>query len=140
MTKFFGSLAMAVVCAAFAPQALKADGVPHCSMGNAVMQGTYVAHGTGTVIGVGPISTVSLLIYNGDGTGVSVFSTKSVNGGSSTAANVPASFTVNADCTGSKNIGATHFNFVITPDGSTITWIVTDTGVTMSGTGIRLKK
>jgi hypothetical protein len=47
---------------------------------------------------------------------------------------------VNRDCTGSKTIGTSHFNFVITPDGSTITWIVTDAGVTLSGTGIRFRR
>jgi len=51
--------------------------------------------------------------------------------------NVPATFTVNPDCTGSKTIGATTYNFVITPDGSKITWIVTSNGVTMTGTGVR---
>ena len=140
MTKFFGSVALAAFTAVLVPEAVEADAPPQCSLGNAIMQGTYVANGTGTVIGVGPITTVGLLIYNGDGTGVSVFSTRSVNGASSTTSNVPATFTVNQDCTGSKTIGTTHLNFVITPDGSTITWIVTDTGITMSGTGIRLKK
>jgi hypothetical protein len=51
---------------------------------------------------------------------------------------------VNPDCTGSKTIGsgasATHFDFIITPDGSTITWIETDNGVTLSGTAIRQQK
>jgi hypothetical protein len=140
MTKLFGSLTLAAISAVVTPQALKADAPPHCFQGNAIMQGTYVANGTGTVIGVGPITNVALLVYNGDGTGTSVFSTRSVNGAASTTTNIPASFTVNRDCTGSKTIGTTHFNFVITPDGSTITWIVTDTGVTMSGTGIRFRR
>ena len=135
MTKLLASLAVFAV--ALAPQALKADLPAQCFMGNAVMHGTYVASGTGAIIGVGPITTVALVIYNGDGTGVSVFSTTSVNGAPSTTTNVPATFTVNPDCTGSKTIGTTHYNFVITPNGSTITWIVTDTGVTLSGTGIR---
>jgi hypothetical protein len=140
MTKFFGSLTLAAIAAVVTPQALKADAPPPCFLGNAIMRGTYVANGTGAVIGVGPITAVSLLVYNGDGTGTQVFNTRSLNGAASTATNIPASFTVNPDCTGSKTIGATQFNFVITPDGSTITWIVTNPGVTLSGTGIRLKK
>jgi hypothetical protein len=109
---------------------------PKCS--NNTMNGTYVASGTGTVVGVGPIASVAMLVYNGDGTGVSVSGTKSVNGVVSTSSNVPATFTVNADCTGSKTIGSTNYNFVITPDGSIITWIVTTPGVTLTGTGIRM--
>jgi hypothetical protein len=84
-----------------------------------------------------PIATVGLVIYNG-GTGVGVNSTKTVAGVSSTSSNVPATFTVNPDCTGSKTIGATNFHFVITPDGSKITWIVTNPGVTLMGTGVRM--
>jgi hypothetical protein len=49
----------------------------------------------------------------------------------------PLPFTVNPDCTGSKTIGGTNFDFVITPDGSKITWIVTNSGFTMAGTGVR---
>ena len=104
------------------------------------MKGTYVASGTG-MVGTGPtfspMATVSLVIYNGDGTGVLVSGTRAVAGQNSTFSNVPATFIVNPDCTGSKTIGTTHFNFVITPDGSKITFIVTDIGVTLMGTGVR---
>ena len=127
-------LVLGALALALAPQALRAP--PKC--GNYTMKGTYVASGTGTVIGVGPIASVALLVYNGDGTGVSLSGTKSVNGVVSTSNNVPATFTVNPDCTGSKTIGTTNYNFVITPDGSTITWIVTSPGVTLTGTGIRM--
>jgi hypothetical protein len=121
----------------FATQALKAEG--QCS--NATMKGTYVSSGTGTVgttASFSPIASVGLVIYNGDGTGVLVYSTKTVAGVSSTSTNVPATFTVNPDCTGSKTIGPTNLNFVITPDGSKITWIVTNPGVTLMGTGVRM--
>lgn len=141
MTKFFGFLTLAAMAAAFAPQALKAEPV-QCFRGNAIMNGTYVASGTGTVTGVGPAATLGIIVYNGDGTGTVIFSTLSLNGASSTSANVPVAFTVNTDCTGSKVIGsgpsATHMNFTITPDGKTITWIITDTGRTISGTGVRM--
>lgn len=104
------------------------------------MDGTYVASGTGTVIGVGPIAAVNLIVYNGDGTGTALSGTKSVNGVTTTSSNVSATFTVNHDCPGSKNIGGTNYNFVIIPDGSTITWMVTSPGVTLMGTGIRLPR
>lgn len=125
-------------------QIAQAADVAQCPLQNATMNGTYVASGTGTIAGVGPIATVGLVVYNGDGTGVSISGTTTVNGSASTAGNVPVTFTVNRDCTGSKTMGsgpsAAHMNFVITPDGQTITWIVTDTGVTLMGTGVRLKK
>jgi hypothetical protein len=129
-------LTLGALTIALAPQVLKAQG--QCS--NATMKGTYVASATGTVGSApafSPIATVGLVIYNGDGTGVSVFSTKTVGGQTSTSSNVTATFTVNPDCTGSKTIGATTFNFVITPDGSKITFIVTNPGVTLMGTGVR---
>ena len=49
-----------------------------------------------------------------------------------------------SDCTGSKtftntaNGAVTHFNFVITPDGSTINWIETDSGTVLLGQATRL--
>ncbi len=132
-------LAIASIAAGLAPQVSKADNA-RCLLGDAVMNGTYVASGTGTVVGVGPIAVVGELIYNGDGTGNAVFLTQSVNGATSTLTNIPVTFSVNTDCTGSKTVGTGHYNFVITPDGSLITWIVTDNGVTLMGTGVRLRK
>ena len=103
------------------------------------MNGTYVASATGTVVGVGPLAAVTQVIYNGDGTGMVVINTRSLNGVTSTFTGIPATFTVNRDCTGTKTIGSTHYNFVITPDGNTITFIVTDAGVTLMGTGVRFR-
>ena len=119
---------------ALAPQAARAQ--PKCS--NSIMNGTYVASGSGTGVGGVPVASVALLVYNGDGTGMSLSGTKSTNGVISTSSNVAATFTVNPDCTGFKTIGSTNYNFVITPDGSTITWIVTTSGVTLMGTGVRM--
>ena len=105
------------------------------------MNGTYVMSGGGAVTGVGPVSVAGLVVYNGDGTGTLVTSTSSVNGTVSKLANVSGVYTVNRDCTGSKVFGsgasAQHFDFVITPDGSTITWVETDNGTTISGTAVR---
>ena len=140
MNKLFSSLTLAAMAAVFAPQLAKADGSLLCMRGNAIMHGTYVATGTGTVAGVGPVTVVSLFVYNGDGSGMRVSGTKAVNGASSPLGGVPISFTVNQDCTGSKIVGSSNFNFIIAPDGSTITWIETDNGVTLSGTAIRLQK
>ena len=85
----------------FTSQAARAQ----CERGNAVMNGTYVASGSGTIAGVGLIATVGEIIYNGDGTGVVVFSTANLNGATHTSSLVPITFTVNTDCTGSKPLG-----------------------------------
>jgi hypothetical protein len=94
-----------------------------------------------TVTGVGPVTFVGLVVYHGDGTGTLVTSTGSYNGAISKLANVSGVYTVNRDCTGSKTFGsgasAQHFDFVITPDGSTITWVETDSGTTISGRAVR---
>ncbi len=137
--QFTRLLALGAVAVGLAPQVLRAQN-PQCPLGNATMNGTYVASGTGTVVGVGPIASVGLVIYNGDGTGMLVSITQSVNGATSTANNIPATFTVNRDCTGTKTIGTNRFNFVMTPDGDTITWIVTNPGVTLMGTGVRVRR
>jgi hypothetical protein len=108
-------------------------------LGNAVMNGTYVMSGKGTIVGVGPVAMIGQVVYNGDGTGVLLSVTKSVNGMIVKTASVPVVFTVNPDCTGSKIVGsgAAHFDFVITPDGATITWVQTDTNAVISGTAER---
>jgi hypothetical protein len=144
MTKFFSSLVFAAIAAAFVPQAVKAQGPPVCLMGNGTLNGVYVATGTGTVTGVGPATGVTLAVYNGDGTAAAIFSTGSFNGAVSTLSNISGTYTVNRDCTGTKTFGsgpsAAHYNFVVTPDGSTIYWIVTDNGFTLSGTGVRIER
>jgi len=130
------SLLVLALTIGLAPQALRAQA--HCN--NSTMRGIYIASGegmVGTAPAFSPIAAVSLVIYSGDGTGMLVSGTRIVAGQAVTLSNVPATFTVNSDCTGSKTIGATTYNFVITPDGSKITWIVTSAGVTMMGTGVR---
>ena len=140
MTKFFGSLALAALAWGLASHPAMAQEQWACSQGNAVMNGVYAVSGGGAITGVGPIASVALIIYNGDGTGTLIFGTTTVNGTSTTSDHVPITFTVNSNCTGSKILGKTHMNFVITPDGSTINWIVTDSGATFSGTGVRIRR
>jgi hypothetical protein len=84
--------------------------------------GHHVVAGSGTIDGVGPIASLALAVYNGDGTGTLTSATQTVNGSSSTANNVPITYTVNRDFTGSKVLGsgpsAVHMNFVISSDGN----------------------
>lgn len=144
MIKQSAWIAVAAFTAIFSSQAVNAQTPQLCyNMGNATMNGAYVATGTGTVSGVGPITVVALIVYNGDGTALSVNNTAAVNGTSSTTTNVTGTYTVNPDCTGTKTFGsgasAQHYNFVVTPDGNTIYWVITDNGITLSGTGVRVK-
>ena len=102
--------------------------------------------GTGAVFGTGggPIAFVGVVTYNGDGTGVLMSATDNLNGTVGRATSIPATFTVNRDCTGSKTIGsgptAQHFDFVITPDGRTLTFVETDAFAVVSGTAVRMNR
>jgi hypothetical protein len=132
-------LALVAFTAAVTPQALRADNAVGCA-GNSVMNGTYVMSATGTVVGVGPVAVVGVVTYDGQGNG-SATSTQSVNGTIYKGVAATATFTVNRDCTGSKTFSdGSQYDFVITLDGSTITWIETDPGVVVSGTAVRIKR
>jgi hypothetical protein len=84
---------------------------------------------------------IARVFYDGNGHGSSTV-TESLNGTIYQGITATATFTVNSDCTGNKTFvsagGSTHYNFVITPDGKTITWVQTDTGVTLSGVAVRM--
>jgi hypothetical protein len=135
-----------IIVAGLASQTLRADAPPLCPIGNAVMNGTYVMSGTGTILGTGggPLTFLGAVTYNGDGTGTVTSLSQNVIGSVGRATSIPASFTVNRDCTGSKIVGAgptaQHFDFVITPDGKTITFIGTDGFAVLSGTAVRMNR
>jgi hypothetical protein len=60
---------------------------------------------------------------------------------STTILRMPGTYTVNRDCTGSKIFGgATTYDFVVTPDGREITWIVTNAygGPLFTGRAVRM--
>jgi hypothetical protein len=131
----------AVFGALAAAPALHAQYPISCS--NLTMNGTYMLSATGSIMtptGVVPFTAVGKVTYFGDGTGSSTFTTSSVGGVISRAsAPVPATYTVKPDCTGTKVFGGTqHYDFVISPNGRVITFIVTDAGVVLSGQAVRL--
>ena len=133
-------LALAAITFAVAPQALKAAGEDAlCPLGNETLHGNYMSRATGTIVGVGPITAVGRIDYDGEGNFVNPF-TASVNGAISTGTEI-GTYSVNSDCTGSvvATDGA-HYNFVITPDGSRFDWIDTDPGRVFSGTAIRFTR
>jgi hypothetical protein len=138
MTKFVTACALATITFAAAPRTLKAaDPDALCPRQDATLVGTYMSHGTGTVVGVGPVSAVGTITYDGHGNLVNPF-TISVNGTVSTLTQT-GSYTVNRDCTGTVVQGGAHYDFVVAPDASTVFWIETDTGTIVTGTAVRMK-
>jgi hypothetical protein len=111
------------------------------SCSNATMHGAY-ALSAGGFAGGAPFAVTGEVIYDGHGNGKLVTETVSLNGTIVRGITGTGVFTVNSDCTGSKTFtttaGAANFDFVITADGSKITWIATDSGVVLTGTGVRL--
>ena len=138
MMKFVAACVLATVICAMAPRALKAvdpDGL--CPLQNTTLHGTYMSHGTGTVVGVGPVSAVGTITYDGDGNLTNPF-TLSVNGAVSRITQT-GSYTVNHDCTGTVVQGGAHYDFVVAPDASTVFWMETDAGTIVTGTAVRMK-
>ena len=140
MTKRLVILALAAITFAMAPQALKAaDEGALCPLGNATLSGTYVLHGVGTIVGVGPLAVVGWLTYDGKGNVVKGSMTASVNGTISMFT-VSGPYTVNSDCSGSVEPTGQHYNMVVSPDGKRVNWIQTDPGTVSSGTEDRLTR
>jgi hypothetical protein len=135
MRKLLASLALAIITFALAPQAFSAQ----CPLGNATLHGPYIVFGTGTIIGVGPVTVVGVNTWDGQGNTVATY-TASVNGTVYPGVSVTGSYTVNPDCTGSvSESDGSHYNFVALPDGNGTTWIQTDAGTVVSGTESRLR-
>src|SRR5215467_6910034 len=135
MRKSFASAVLAVLALALAPQALKAT--PLCPLGNATLHGTYVVYGTGTAIGAGPAVALGEHTYDGHGNAVATF-TVNINGNVHTFSNVPSTYTINSDCTGTAFEAGAHYSFVTSPYGNKTTWIETDSSSVFSGTEVRL--
>jgi len=135
MRKLFASLALTIITFVLAPQAFSAQ----CPLGNATLHGSYTVFGTGTIVGVGPLTALGVHTWDGQGNTVATF-TASVNGNIFPGIAVTGTYSVNPDCTASlsESDGA-HYNFVVSPDGNSATWIRTDAGTVLSGTETRLR-
>jgi hypothetical protein len=131
-------LAVVVFTAALVPQGLKAADV-QCPLGNATRHGTYVVFGTGSIVGLGPVAVVGEITYDGEGNEHAHY-TASLNGTIHKDVKVTGVYTVNSDCTGwvTESDGS-HYSFVMSPDGSKVSWIQTDAGTVISGTEVRLR-
>ena len=122
MRKLFASGTLAIIAFALVPRALNAQ----CRLGNATLHGTYVVSGAGTAVGVGSITAVGLHTWDGQGNTVATY-TVSVNGNIYPGVTVTGSYSVNPDCTGSlTESDGSHYNFVVSPNGNSATWIRTD--------------
>ena len=67
-------------------------------------------------------------IYNGDGTGTD-YVTFQINGVVAANGPTPTTYTLNADCTGTKTVmDGPHFNIFVAIDGSALSAISTDQG------------
>jgi hypothetical protein len=138
MMKFIAACVLATITFAAAPPALKAaDPDALCPRQNATLVGTYMSHGAGTVVGVGPVSAVGTITYDGQGNLINPF-TISLNGAVSRLTQA-GSYTVNRDCTGTVVQGGAHYDFVVAPDASTLFWMETDAGTIVTGTAVRMK-
>ena len=136
--KFLVTFALATWTLAVAPTALRATDAL-CPRLNATVHGTYVLFGTGTFVGLGPLTAVGELTYDGAGKTTATY-TRSVNGWIQQGVTVTGTYTVNPDCTGSHaESDGSHYDFVAHPDGSVVTFIETDAGLVVSGTEVRLK-
>jgi hypothetical protein len=136
MTKLLQFCALAAVTLA-AAQTLNAAEAP-CPRLDATLHGTYTLHGEGTIVGVGPIASNGTVTYDGKGHTVTTFSA-SFNGEIQREVTWSGSYTVNPDCTGTKTLNGTNYDFVVMPDGSTLSWIETDPGTVFYGSAVRLK-
>lgn len=136
MRKLFASWALAIVVVALVPGVLNAQ----CTLGNATLHGTYIVSGAGTVVGVGSLTAVGVHTWDGHGNTVATY-TASVNGTIYPGITVTGGYSVNTDCTASlTESDGSHYNFVVSPNGNSATWIRTDAGTVVIGTETRLRK
>jgi hypothetical protein len=106
MMKFGAAWVLALTFAS-APHIAKAvEPEALCPRLNATLVGTYMSHGTGTVVGVGPVAAVGTITYDGHGDLDNPF-TLSVNGSVSTF-NQTGTYTVKSDCTGTVVQAGAH--------------------------------
>jgi hypothetical protein len=128
--------ALLLIAVARAPQARAGDAEAQCPGGDATLRGGYMSMGGGTIVSVGPVAFIGTVYFDGKGGVVNPF-TISIAGAISRE-DVTATYTVKSDCTGTFN-GANNFDIRVSPDGSKVDYIETDTGTVVSGSASRVK-
>ena len=137
MRKLLVSCALAAMSFAVAPTLKAAEAL--CPRQNATLHGTYLVAGSGTIVGLGPISAVGEVTFDGGGNSIATY-TASVNGTIHKGVTVVGTYTVNPDCTASHaESDGSHYDYVVAPDGNAVTWIETDPGTVVTGTEVRLR-
>ena len=111
---------------------------------NATVRGTYGFTITGQIVGAGPVTGVTLAIYDGQGHMTQVDHVL-LNGNPPTVQWRPATgtYTLNADCTGTQEIDfsdgtpSLHLSIVVVGRGREIHQVVDDPGIATIAVGIK---
>ena len=134
------AVASLLILVAFAASARGQSGP--CS--NATIRGKYGFTITGQILGAGPVTGVTLAIYDGQGHMTQVDHVL-LNGNPPTVQWRPATgtYTLNADCTGTEEIDFTdgspslHLSMVVVRFGREIRVVVDDPGIATTAVGIK---
>ena len=127
----------------FAAQAWAGEDERGCTL--ATLHGQYLFNGSGTLFppafGVTSVSTgtsAGFHIFNGDGTGTD-FVTFTVNGiNQNVPSPVATTYTLNPDCTGTFSVhNGPNFDIFVAVDGSELSQVATDPGVSFSASNIQ---
>jgi hypothetical protein len=139
--RMLGALLLVAVALAPQPQARAGDAEAQCQRGDATLSGAYMSMGGGTIVGVGPITFIGTIYFDGKGGIVNPF-TASI-AGSILRASATGTYTINSDCSGTDTltVGANNmaYDIRVSPDGSKVDYIETDSGTVASGSASRLK-
>ena len=121
-------------------QARAGDIEAQCPQGDATLRGTYMSRGGGTVVGVGPITFIGTVCFDGKG-GVTNPFTGSLNGTiiRATGAENFGTYSINSDCSGTQILGGGHFDIRVSPDGNKVDYIDTDSPEVVSGSATRVR-
>jgi len=111
---------------------------------NATVRGTYGFTVTGQILGAGPVTGVTLAIYDGQGHMTQVDHVL-LNGNPPTVQWRPATgtYTLNADCTGTQEVDfsdgtpSLHLSIVVVGRGREIHQVVDDPGIATIAVGIK---
>jgi hypothetical protein len=63
-----------------------------------------------------PNTSIGEITYDGHGKTLATF-TLNINGNVQTHTDVPGTYTINSDCTGTTVEAGAHYSFVVSPDG-----------------------
>ena len=137
-----GAIVSVVLFAGEQAYAGENDHATRCTL--ETLNGQYLEAGNGMLIPPVPVFSIpsgapssvtafaAYSIYNGDGTGTD-YVTFTVDGVIAANGPMPTTYTLNADCTGTKTVtNGPHFNIFVAVDGSGLAEVSTDQGFAVS--------